>query len=90
MIDTAWQLRSFPLRFGFLRQDPLNNWDLSIMKNTAINETMKFQIRVEFLNTLNHPNFGGPVTQPTSSQFGQVTAVQNYSRRIQLTGKFVF
>jgi hypothetical protein len=39
---------------------------------------------------MNHPNFGGPVTQPTSGTFGQVTGVQNYSRRVQLTGKFVF
>ncbi len=90
LIDTAWQLRTFPLRFGFLRQDPLNNFDLSVMKNTAIAEGKNLQIRFEFLNAMNHPNFAGPNTQPTSSTFGTVTAVQNYSRRIQLTGKFVF
>jgi hypothetical protein len=90
LIDTAWQLRTFPLRFGFLRQDPLNNFDLSVMKKTAIAEGKDLQIRFEFLNALNHPNFSTPVTQPTSSTFGQVTSVQNYSRRVQITGKFVF
>jgi len=89
-IDTARQLRYFPLRFGFLRQDPLNNWDLSVLKNIPIKERMNLQLRVEFLNAMNHPNFSGPVTQSTSSSFSQVTSVQNYSRRIQLTGKFVF
>ncbi|MEN6532284.1 MAG: TonB-dependent receptor, partial [Bryobacteraceae bacterium] len=90
LIDTARQIRTFPLRFGWLRQDPLNNWDLSVLKNTAIKEGMNLQIRFEFLNTMNHPNFGAPVTQPTSSSFSQVTSVQNYSRRVQLTGKFIF
>lgn len=90
LIDTARQIRTFPLRFGSLRQDPLNNWDLSVLKNTPVAEGKNLQIRFEFLNAMNHPNFGGPVTQPTSSSFGQVTSVQNYSRRVQLTGKFVF
>jgi hypothetical protein len=90
LIDTARQLRTFPLRFGSLRQHPLNNWDLSVLKNTAVAEGKELQFRFEFLNAMNHPNFGGPVTQPTSGTFGQVTGVQNYSRRVQLTGKFVF
>jgi outer membrane receptor protein involved in Fe transport len=90
LIDTARQLRTFPLRFGWLRQDPLNNWDLSVLKNTAVAEGKNLQIRFEFLNAMNHPNFGGPVTQPTAANFSQITGVQNYSRRIQLTAKFVF
>jgi hypothetical protein len=90
LIDTARQLRTFPLRFGSLRQHPLNNWDLSVLKNTAVAEGKELQFRFEFLNAMNHPNFGSPVTQPTSGTFGQVSAVQNYSRRVQLTGKFVF
>jgi hypothetical protein len=90
LIDTARQLRAFPLRFGWLRQDPLNNWDFSVLKNTSIAEGKNLQLRFEFLNAMNHPNFGGPVTQPTSSTFGQITGIQNYSRRVQLTAKFVF
>lgn len=90
LIDTARQLRTFPLRFGWLRQHPLNNWDLSVLKNTALAEGVNLQIRVEALNAMNHPNFSGPITQPTAANFGQVTSVQNYSRRIQLTAKLVF
>jgi hypothetical protein len=35
-------------------------WDLAIYKNTAITERVKIQIRAEFFNVLNHPNFANP------------------------------
>jgi hypothetical protein len=90
LIDTNYQLRTFPLRFGFIRPDPLNNFDLSVLKNTRIAEGKDFQFRLEAINAMNHPNFAAPVTNPTASNFGQVTSVQNYSRRLQFTFKFVF
>lgn len=89
-IDTARQLRWFPLRFGFIRPDPLNNFDISVLKNTRIAEGKNLQIRLEAINAMNHPNFAAPVSNPTAANFGQVTSVQNYSRRLQITGKFVF
>jgi hypothetical protein len=89
-IDTARQLRWFPLRFGYVRPDPLHNIDLSILKNTRIAEGKDLQIRVEAINAMNHPNFAAPVVNPTAANFGQVTSVQNYSRRLQLTAKFIF
>ncbi len=90
LIDTNRQLRTFPFRFGFIRPDPLNNFDISILKNTRIAEGKNFQFRIEAINALNHPNFAAPVVNPTAANFGQVTAVQNYARRLQLTAKFVF
>lgn len=70
--DPAFQLdrnvRTFPLRFGFLRGDPVNNFDLSLVKNTAINERMKLQLRFEATNALNHPNF--PTGALNTTQFG--------------------
>jgi hypothetical protein len=89
-IDTNRQLRTFPLRFGFIRPDPLNNFDISLLKNTRIAEGKNAQFRLELINALNHPNFAAPVANPTASNFGQVTSVQNYSRRLQFTFKFVF
>ncbi len=35
-------------------------WDLAIYKNTAITERLKMQVRAEFFNVLNHPNFANP------------------------------
>ncbi len=36
-------------------------WDLSIYKNTAITERVSVQLRADFFNILNHPNFANPV-----------------------------
>jgi hypothetical protein len=89
-IDTGYQLRTFPLRFGFIRWDPVNNFDVSALKNIRIAEGKQAQFRFEAINALNHPNFNTPATTATASNFGQVTAIQNYTRRLQLTLKFVF
>ena len=51
--------------FGNLGRDALHGptfkqWDLAIYKNTAITERIKMQLRAEFFNVLNHPNFANP------------------------------
>ena len=88
----ASNVRTFPLRFGSVRADQINNYDLSIIKNTEIWEGKNLQFRAEFLNAFNHPLFPGPNTNPTQVQFGTVQAStqDNYPRRIQLTVKFLF
>jgi hypothetical protein len=35
-------------------------WDFVLYKNTAISERVKVQLRAEFFNILNHPNFSNP------------------------------
>lgn len=83
-------VRYFPLRFSSLRGDPMNNWDLSAIKKVRVAEGKNLQLRFEFLNAMNHPNFSAPDANPTSANFGVVTRVQNYSRRVQMTGRFEF
>jgi hypothetical protein len=36
------------------------NWDLALYKDTAITERVKFQLRADFFDILNHPNFANP------------------------------
>ena len=36
-------------------------WDFALYKNTAIGERVKVQMRAEFFNLLNHPNFSSPL-----------------------------
>jgi len=60
------------------------------LKNTRIAEGKNLQIRFEFLNAMNHPNFIAPNTTTTSSLFATAIGTQNYPRNVQLTAKFVF
>ena len=65
------------------------NWDFSIFKNTSITEKLNSQLRAEFFNVLNHPNFGIPgrtLNQPT---FGVITAASS-ARIVQLGLKLIF
>ena len=52
--------------YGNLRRNVLSGptykqWDLAIYKNTAITERVNMQLRADFFNILNHPNFSNPV-----------------------------
>jgi hypothetical protein len=85
-------VRTFPLRFDFLRADVINNYDFSVLKKTPITEGKEFHFKAEFLNAFNHPQFGAPDTNPASGTFGMIRASTqvNYARRIQISLKFVF
>jgi hypothetical protein len=43
-----------------LKGPPFKQWDLAIYKTTPITERLSVQLRAEFFNILNHPNFGNP------------------------------
>jgi hypothetical protein len=80
---------------GIIFGPGLANIDLSAIKNNNITEKLKFQLRAEFFNFLNHPNFGQPNTTLGPS-FGQIfstlgrTIGFGTSRQIQLSGRFTF
>jgi hypothetical protein len=51
--------------FGNLGRNALHGptfkqWDFAIFKDTSITEHLKMQLRAEFFNLLNHPNFANP------------------------------
>ncbi len=86
-------VRTFPLRLDSVRTDTVKNFDLSIIKNTALGGGGKsLQLRFESLNAFNHPLFPGPNTGVTAATFGQISAStqQNYARRTQVMAKFIF
>jgi hypothetical protein len=37
------------------------DWDLSLVKNTKLSERINMQVRADFFNVLNHPNFANPL-----------------------------
>ena len=83
-------VRTFPTRFGNLRQDGANNIDLSVIKNTHITERINFQLRAEAFNAFNHPEFDAPNLTPTSSSFGKITNQPNLARGLQLGARVVW
>ncbi len=65
----------------FFHGPGINNWDMALLKDTAITERVGLQFRAEFFNLFNHAQFltpngitsFDPMTHlATSSSFGQV------------------
>jgi hypothetical protein len=87
-----YQLRALPIRFDALRADFLHQFDAAVQRNFSLSrlyESASIQIRLDAINALNHPVYGGsgtnntPVTDWTSGTFGQVTAQTNQPRIYQ-------
>ncbi|HMB29263.1 MAG TPA: TonB-dependent receptor, partial [Blastocatellia bacterium] len=74
---------------NILRAPGINNFDLSLFKNFAITERLRFQLRLESFNAFNHTQFGGVQTNVTSPQFGQITSTRA-ARINQLGAKFIW
>ena len=72
------------------------NADLSFVKNMALNERFKIQLRSEFFNILNHPQFQQPGHFVGQSTLGLSTATiirsdgTTSARQIQLAMKLIF
>jgi hypothetical protein len=52
--------------FGSLGRDslrglPYKNWDLALYKNTHFGDRLALELRAEFFNIVNHPNFSSPL-----------------------------
>jgi hypothetical protein len=83
-------LRTFPLRFSGIRGAPLDNWDLSLIKNTKLKENVQLQFRAEAINAFNHAQYLPPETNPVSTAFGRVTDERAWPRVIQFGLKILF
>ncbi len=44
-----------------MRGPSFKQWDFAVYKNTQITERLAMQLRAEFFNILNHPNFLNPL-----------------------------
>jgi len=82
--------RTLSTQFTGLRGDGINNWDLSVIKNTRISESKRVEFRAEFLNAFNHALFIPPDVNPYSAAFGSVQGEAGNPRRIQLGLRFVY
>ena len=88
----AYTRRTNPWYFDGLRGPGFWNWDATAVKYFQITERVKFELRMEFYNFPNAFMPSDPVTDVTSSSFGQSTWVAggNYGREVQYTARIHF
>lgn len=84
-----------PLGRGFINGPMYFNWDAGLIKNIAVNETMRIQLRAEAFNVLNRTNFfiadNSAVFDIDSTTFGQIQPTANFGPRImQFAIRFEF
>jgi len=85
----AFQARVFPNYVDGVRADHTNQTDVNAQREFKLNERgWLLQFRVDALNLMNRTQFAAPNTNPTSTNFGKVTATSEaVNRVIQATAK---
>ena len=86
----AYQLGSIARVTSAFRMNGFKNEDISIIKNTRINEKMDLQLKFEMLNAFNRHAFGVPSVTPTDNLFGVPTTTLTTARNSQLTARVRF
>jgi hypothetical protein len=78
---------------NFLDGPPQINTDFSLGKTTVVGgvrEDAELAFRVEFYNSLNHPQFSNPGTTLGTANFGVITQTSVAPRLIQFALKYMF
>lgn len=65
-----YQVREFPKTLDALRADGLRNWDARLLRRFQLHERARVSLSLDLLDLTNHTNFGAPVPDPTSNNFG--------------------
>jgi hypothetical protein len=65
------------------------NVNVSLLKNTSLREDINLQLRAEFFNLFNHPNFNLPDNFLGSPTFGRITSARD-PRHVQFGVKLLF
>jgi hypothetical protein len=73
-----------------LRGEGVDNWDLSVSKDTHISERVHAVFEGEFINAFNRVQFGPPALQVGSSIFGVVSSTLNNPREVQFALRLLF
>jgi hypothetical protein len=75
--------RTYGLGRNQLRGPHLTNFDVALAKTTAFTEHVSLELRLEFFNALNHPEFAQPTvldgaSNINGSTFGQITTTGSF------------
>ncbi len=64
--------------------------DVALARDFGLSETLRFQLRGELYNALNHVNLGTPNRFVNTPQFGTITEAATPGREVQLSARFWF
>jgi len=82
------QVRGGTLRRDAVRLPRVVQLDATIGKTFDFSERIKFELKADAFDGLNHPIYNSFVTNYASSSFGELTSAS--SRTVQLTGRLTF
>ena len=77
----AFHRRVFPLQIDGLRADGIKYTNANLQRDFRIKERIQLQLRADVLNLFNRQSFGGPDTNPVSTNFGRVLTDANGPNR---------
>jgi hypothetical protein len=75
-----------PRYFSNIRNPGVNNLNFSLQKELRLpaGQQTRLQVRADFFNLLNHPQFAEPISDPLNPGFGRITRTAINNRTIQL------
>lgn len=81
--------------FGDVRNPANDNFDLGMRKMFEIHDAMKFQLRFDAFNALNHPRYTSPDLTPGDQYFGYISGTlqpntSNMPRAVQIAVKLYY
>jgi len=89
----SYALGNAPRATGLVRSPKSFTSNMSMEKEFSLarlRDGMKFELRLEAENALNHPVFGTPDTSVDDPNFGIISYTSNGPRQVQLGGKVTF
>jgi len=92
--DISAYANQLPKQFGDVglgteRGPGFKVYDVSFQKQFAVTERVKFEVRGEFINLFNTPQFNAPARNVTGATFGEITGAQ-YERNGQIALRLTF
>ena len=86
----TYHVRTFPSILDALRVDGVELLDLKVARMFRIHEQANVNFSLDLMNALNHTNFGAPNTDPTSTDFGRVSAQRGNPRQLKFNLRIEF
>ncbi len=91
LLPAAFHTRVFPRFFNGLRADGLSQYNANLLREFALMEGLRLQIRADAINLQNRSQMSAPEISPTSTNFGRITSqTSSLNRFYQVQARIQF